>query len=80
MFDDNTVFMSDSGPSRSIEYGNGVAMSIGLTDKGQAHRIFDQLAEGGTVIMPLEKQFWGDVFGQVNDKYGIRWMLNCHNE
>ena len=24
----------------------------------------------------LEKQFWGDVFGAVTDKYGIGWQIN----
>ncbi|HVV55780.1 MAG TPA: VOC family protein [Mucilaginibacter sp.] len=77
-FDDNVIFMSDCGPGRTIEHGNGIAMSIGLEDEAQTHAIFDRLAEGGQVIMPLEKQFWGDIFGQLIDKYGIRWMLNCH--
>jgi PhnB protein len=31
---------------------------------------------GGKVDMPLAKQFWGDTFGMVTDKFGIRWMVN----
>jgi PhnB protein len=26
--------------------------------------------------MPLEKQFWGDIFGSLTDKFGINWMVN----
>jgi PhnB protein len=26
--------------------------------------------------MPLEKQMWGDEFGQLTDRYGIAWMVN----
>jgi PhnB protein len=37
---------------------------------------FEQLAAGGTVTMPLEKQAWGDEFGMVTDKFGIPWMVN----
>ncbi|HWD87808.1 MAG TPA: VOC family protein [Mucilaginibacter sp.] len=77
MFDDNTIFMSDCGPGRAVIHGDGTAMSIGLSDETKTQKIFDQLAEGGTVIMPLAKQFWGATFGQLVDKYGIRWMLNC---
>ena len=33
-------------------------------------------SEGGVVTLPLEKQMWGDVFGAVNDRYGISWMVN----
>jgi len=75
-FDGNEIFMSDSG-GRQINHGNGTAMSIGLSDEAQARKIFEQLSAGGEVVMPFEKQFWGAIFGQVTDKYGIRWMINC---
>lgn len=26
--------------------------------------------------MPLAKQFWGDTFGMLTDKFGIHWMVN----
>lgn len=76
-FDDNVIFMSDCGPGRSVIHGDGTAMSIGLGDEARAQKIFDRLAEGGTVIMPMAKQFWGAIFGQLVDKFGIRWMINC---
>ena len=27
--------------------------------------------------VPLEKAFWGALFGMLTDKYGIDWMVNC---
>lgn len=33
-------------------------------------------AAGATVVMPYAKQFWGDVYGQVRDPFGILWSLN----
>ena len=36
------------------------------------------LAQGGIVRADLEKQFWGDIFGAVTDKYGIGWS-NTNN-
>lgn len=33
------------------------------------------LAAGATVSMPLEKQFWGDRYGQLKDPYGVTWSL-----
>jgi PhnB protein len=38
--------------------------------------LFDGLAAGGTVRTQLERQFWGDTFGAVTDKYGIGWQVN----
>ncbi|MDN5720826.1 MULTISPECIES: VOC family protein [unclassified Corynebacterium] len=37
---------------------------------------FAALSEGGSVFLPLEKQMWGDWFGQVRDKFGVSWMVN----
>jgi PhnB protein len=28
------------------------------------------------VDMPLEKQVWGDEFGQLTDRFGISWLVN----
>ena len=32
---------------------------------------------GCTVTMPLEKQFWGDIYGQLRDPYGITWAIGA---
>lgn len=37
---------------------------------------FNKLAEGGKVIMPLEKQMWGAVYGRVLDQFGVTWQFN----
>lgn len=53
-----------------------VELSLGGTDEPKMRQIFDKLSEGGKVEMPLEKQFWGDVFGRVTDRYNVQWMMN----
>ncbi len=53
-----------------------VELSLGGTDEPEMRKIFDNLAEGGKVKMPLKKQFWGDIYGQLEDKYGVEWMMN----
>jgi PhnB protein len=76
-FDDNLLMFSDNMPGKTIDYGNGISLSIGLTDETQAKSVFNQLGEGGIISMPMEKQFWGALFGMVKDRYGINWMINC---
>jgi PhnB protein len=53
-----------------------VELSLGGTDEAQMKEIFDKLADGGKVKMPLEKQFWGDMFGMLTDKFGVDWNMN----
>lgn len=59
------------------QLGSGtVELSLGGTDEERMRSAFDALAEDGTVRMPLEKQFWGDTFGSLTDRFGISWMMN----
>ncbi len=75
IFDDNVIMMSDT--TRRIYQGNGAVMSINDGNEERIRLIFEKLSAGGEVTMPLEKQFWGSLFGQVIDKFGIHWMLSC---
>jgi PhnB protein len=55
----------------------GVQLTIGLSDPAEADRVFQLLAEGGTVSMPLQETFWAARFGAVTDRFGIVWLINC---
>ncbi|MCC6460558.1 MAG: VOC family protein [Saprospiraceae bacterium] len=70
------LMASDSMPDQPIRPGEMVQLSINLTDAAEQESIFNRLAEGGQVTMPLQDTFWGASFGMLVDKYGISWMLN----
>jgi PhnB protein len=70
------VYASDMMRDKAI-VGDNVGLSLNYTDLEEQRKHFEMLSEGGEVFMPLEKAFWGDMFGVVTDKYGIEWMLNC---
>jgi PhnB protein len=53
-----------------------IELSLIGTDEERLRALFDGLAAGGTVRAQLERQFWGDTFGAVTDKYGIGWQVN----
>lgn len=43
----------------------------------EATQLFEKLlAGGGTVGMPLEEAPWGDLYGQVFDRFGVMWALS----
>ncbi len=56
--------------------GNNIQISINAESEEEAKRIFNGLSAGGRVNMPLEKTFWGALFGMFTDKFGINWMVN----
>ncbi len=53
-----------------------VELTIIGDDESRLRKVFDDLSQGGTVVAPLEKQFWGDIFGAFTDKFGIGWQVN----
>ena len=71
-----TFMASDSMPGRQAMFGDNVHLSISGHDTERLTKVFNGLAAGGKVDMPLAKQFWGDVYGQLTDRFGIHWMVN----
>ena len=63
-----------------LTQGNNVYVNLEPDTRADADRLFKALGEGGTVEMALAEQFWGDYFGSLTDKFGTRWMVNCHSK
>jgi PhnB protein len=59
------------------EAPRGFSLSIQIASTVDAERIFNELARGGKVAMPLEKTFWAARFGMLVDRFGIPWQINC---
>jgi PhnB protein len=77
-----SIMASDTHPGHSapLVTGNNVHLSLIGSDEANLTRYFNRLSEGGTVDMPLEKQFWGDTFGMLTDQFGVHWMVNISAE
>lgn len=73
---DQLVMGADLVPEK-YEQPKGISLSLQIKSTDQAERIFQQLSENGTVVMPLEKTFWAERFGVVVDRFGIPWLVNC---
>jgi PhnB protein len=67
---------SDSMPDQ-YQKPQGLFVSIHYDTAEEGGRIFNALAENGTVIMPFEKTFWAEGFGMLVDRFGTPWMVNA---
>ena len=72
-----TVLMAADIAPEQYEPPSGFNLSLQIKDAGHAERIFRQLAEGGRIVMALEKTFWAERFGMVVDRFGVPWLINC---
>lgn len=71
-----TLMASDPPPGIGVTPGTNVAISLSGEDADELRGYWEKLADGGTVAQPLERQMWGDEFGQCTDRFGIQWMVN----
>ncbi len=55
--------------------GMGFAVYADVESKAEADRVFNALAEGGKVTMPVQDTFWGSYFGMLVDQFGVSWMI-----
>lgn len=70
------IFASDGAPGQPVTSGSNFSISLSGDDADTLRGYWDGLAEGGQVLMPLERQMWGDDFGMLVDKFGMPWMVN----
>jgi PhnB protein len=70
---------TDAPESMGFSVASGSNMYINLEPDTRAatDELFEALADGGKIEMPLQAMFWGGYFGSLSDKFGIRWMFNC---
>jgi PhnB protein len=73
----DAVLMGSDAPPDRYEIPKGFSVSLQVKDPAEAERLFQALAENGTVQMPIQKTFWAARFGMLVDKFGIPWMINC---
>ncbi|MGH2648160.1 MAG: VOC family protein [Ginsengibacter sp.] len=80
VFDGNMIMVSDVFKGQVVSTDGNIQLSVDVEDENKLGNIFNKMAEGGRVIMPLQDQFWGARFGMLQDKFGVSWMFNCEKK
>jgi PhnB protein len=71
---DSAVMASDGmGPEEATF--KGIELTLSVESEAEADRLFNALAEGGKVQMPIAKTFFAKRFGVVADRFGVSWMV-----
>ncbi len=75
-FGDNLIMISDVFKGQEVSVNGNIQLSIDVIEGEQIDTVFNRMAEGGQVTMPLEDTFWGARFGMLKDRFGVAWMFN----
>ncbi|MCK9508433.1 MAG: VOC family protein [Pigmentiphaga sp.] len=68
------LMFCDGTPNESGHF-RGFSLTLQYATEEEVRRVFNNLAEGGNVLMPLDATFFSPCFGQVADRFGVRWMV-----
>ena len=61
----------------SYQKPQGFSVLLKIDAAAEAERIFNTLAQNGTVQVPLQETFWALRFGMLIDQFGTPWLINC---
>jgi predicted 3-demethylubiquinone-9 3-methyltransferase (glyoxalase superfamily) len=65
----------DSHLPHPFTFTPAVSLRVMCGTEAETDRTFAALADGGTVLMPLDRSPFGDRFGWVNDRFGVSWQV-----
>jgi PhnB protein len=71
---DAQILMSNGRCQGNANF-NGFSLAVSASSEAEAERMFNALADGGQVRMPMAKTFFSSRFGIVGDKFGVGWMV-----
>ena len=71
----DTQVMATDGQCSGKSQFSGITLTLNAASNGEAEKLFNALAQGGKVNMPLNETFFAHRFGMVADKFGVGWMV-----
>lgn len=74
------IYLSDSWKEGQAKPGNHISVHLDVDSEETLKKYFSGLADGGEVTMPVDKTFWGAIYGSLIDKYGVSWGFNSSVE
>lgn len=73
--DGRSLMASDAPAGMTMPAMASFSLSLSYPTADEARRAYDALAAGGQTTKPLEKTFFADAFGMLNDRFGTPWMV-----
>lgn len=72
----DTAFMASDGKCSGKTSFAGFALSFNAETETEGSRIYNAFAQEGTPVKALGSSFWGGLYGEVTDKFGLTWMIS----
>lgn len=67
------LMLLNGGPQ--FKKNASVSFMVICETENEVQKYWDQLSDGGLVLMPLDSYSWSKKYGWVQDKYGVTWQI-----
>lgn len=74
------MLMGSDAPEQmgfKVIMGTNIYINLQPDTREETRKLFKALSAGGAVEQELQEMFWGDYYGALTDKFGVKWMFNC---
>ena len=76
---DDLLMASDDPTTDSFGPVEGMQVNYAVAEVAEAKRVFEALAEGGKITLPLAPTFYSPMFGMCIDRFGTPWMVSAES-
>lgn len=66
----------DSPAKHAFTFTPSISLFVDCADEAEQTRAFEQLSQGGSILMPLDNYGFSRRFVWLNDRFGVSWQLN----
>ena len=63
----------NGGPA--FTFNPAISFIVNCSTEGEVDELWEQLSDGGEVLMPLDAYPFSDRYGWIQDRYGVSWQL-----
>lgn len=70
------LYAGDAPKHIPYEGIKGVSITLDYPTVEAAEKVFNALAAGGRVTMPMQPSFWAKRWGMLVDRFGTPWIVN----
>ena len=53
-----------------------ISFYVTCETEAETNEVWNRLADGGEVLMPIDKYDWSELYGWLQDRYGVSWQIS----
>lgn len=62
-----------------FKFNPSISLSVACSSEEEVRSLWKAFSEGGTALMPLDKYPFSNLYGWIQDRYGLSWQIILHD-